>query len=167
MRGGRPADPAAAEEARSSDSLSGPAAARLLRWGALLHEIGMDIAHSQYHKHGGYLLDNMDLPGFSRPEQHNLSMLVRCHRRKFPIEELKGSPSLIALCVLLRLAVVLHRGRSENALPAFWVAPTGDGEIRLTFPKRWLAEHPLTRLDLEQESEYLAVIPLKLAVASI
>ena len=144
-----------------------PAAARLLRWGALLHEIGMDIAHSQYHKHGGYLLDNMDLPGFSRPEQHNLSMLVRCHRRKFPIEELKGSPSLIALCVLLRLAVVLHRGRSENALPAFWVAPTGDGEIRLTFPKRWLAEHPLTRLDLEQESEYLGVIPLKLAVASI
>ena len=79
----------------------------------------------------------------------------------------RDPPSLIALCVLLRLAVVLHRGRSENALPAFWVAPTGDGEIRLTFPKRWLAEHPLTRLDLEQESEYLAVIPLKLAVASI
>lgn len=167
LAGGRPTDQGAVDDARSADSLSGPAAARLLRWGALLHEIGMDIAHSQYHKHGGYLLDNMDLPGFSRPEQHNLSMLVRCHRRKFPIGELKGSPSLIALCALLRLAVVLHRGRSENALPAFWVAPTGDGEVRLTFPRRWLAEHPLTRLDLEQESEYLAVIPLKLAVASI
>ena len=106
----------------------------------------MDIAHSQYHKHGGYLLDNMDLSGFSRPEQHNLSMIVRSHRRKFPIEELDGSPGLIALCVLLRLAVVLHRGRAENTLPAFWVAPAGDGEIRITFPRKWLAEHPLTKL---------------------
>ena len=148
-------------------TLSGAAAARLLRWAALLHEIGMDIAHSQYHKHGGYLLDNMDLPGFSRSEQHNLSMIVRSHRRKFPIEELKGHPGLIALCVLLRLAVVLHRGRVENTLPAFWVAPSGPGEIRVTFPRKWLAEHPLTKLDLEQESEYLSVIPLKLAVTAL
>ncbi|MCY4058873.1 MAG: Ppx/GppA phosphatase family protein [Gammaproteobacteria bacterium] len=151
----------------TSGSLSGAAAARLLRWAALLHEIGMDIAHSQYHKHGGYLLDNMDLPGFSRPEQHNLSMIVRSHRRKFPVEELDGSPGLIALCVLLRLAVVLHRGRTENTLPAFWVAPTGAGEIRITFPRKWLAEHPLTKLDLEQESDYLSVIPLKLSVAAL
>ena len=149
------------------DSLSGAAAARLLGWAALLHEIGMDISHSQYHKHGGYLLDNMDLPGFSRSEQHSLSMIVRSHRRKFPIEELKGNPGLIALCVLLRLAVVLHRGRAENTLPAFWVAPTGSGEIRVTFPRKWLAEHPLTKLDLEQESEYLSVIPLKLAVTAL
>ena len=149
------------------DSLSGAAAARLLGWAALLHEIGMDISHSQYHKHGGYLLDNMDLPGFSRSEQHSLSMIVRSHRRKFPIEELKGNPGLIALCVLLRLAVVLHRGRAENTLPAFWVAPTGSGEIRITFPRKWFAEHPLTKLDLEQESEYLSVIPLKLTVAAV
>ena len=148
-------------------AISGAAAARLVRWAALLHEIGMDIAHSQYHKHGGYLLDNMDLPGFSRSEQHNLSMIVRSHRRKFPIEELRGSPSLIALCVLLRLAVVIHRGRTGSALPAFWVAPTGVGELRITFPRKWLAEHPLTKLDLEQESEYLSAIPLKLTVAAL
>jgi len=150
-----------------TESLSGAAAARLLRWAALLHEIGMDIAHSQYHKHGGYLLDNMDLPGFSRSEQHNLSMIVRSHRRKFPIDELEGSPALIALCVLLRLGVVLHRGRSENALPAFWVTPMRKGEVRLIFPRKWLDEHPLTKLDLEQESDYLSAIPLQLSVATV
>ena len=90
--------------------------------------------------------------------------IVRSHRRKFPIEELEGSPGLLALCVLLRLAVVLHRDRAENTLPAFWVAPTGAGEIWITFPRKWLAEHPLTKLDLEQESEYLSVIPLRLTV---
>ena len=42
---------------------------RLLGWAGQLHEIGLMIAHSQYHKHGGYVLANMDLPGFSRQEQ--------------------------------------------------------------------------------------------------
>ncbi|MDE0442000.1 MAG: hypothetical protein OXL38_07765 [Gammaproteobacteria bacterium] len=59
------------------------------------------------------------------------------------------------------------RQGAENTLPAFWVAPTGAGEIRITFPRKWLAEHPLTKLDLEQASEYLSVIPLKLSVAAL
>ncbi|MEM7468258.1 MAG: hypothetical protein AAF387_15415, partial [Pseudomonadota bacterium] len=29
-----------------------------LRWAARLHEIGLDIAHSSYHRHGAYLLQN-------------------------------------------------------------------------------------------------------------
>src|SRR5690606_10724511 len=28
---------------------------RLLKWSAQLHEVGLDIAHSKYHQHGGYL----------------------------------------------------------------------------------------------------------------
>ena len=129
----------------------------------------MDIAHSQYHKHGGYLLDNMDLPGFSRSEQHNLSMIVRGHRRKFPVDEYRHAPRLLALGVLLRLAVVLHRGRSDHVLPTFSVVAKGEpgpgGEINLKFPRKWLSEHPLTQLDLEQEADYLAAVPIKLAVS--
>jgi len=37
-----------------------------LGWAARLHEIGLDIAHNQYHKHGAYILGHADLPGFSR-----------------------------------------------------------------------------------------------------
>ena len=29
----------------------------------------MDVAHSQHHKHGAYLLTHMDLAGFSRPNK--------------------------------------------------------------------------------------------------
>ena len=139
-------------------------AERLLRWAALLHEIGLDIAHSQYHRHGGYLLDNMDMPGFSRSEQHDLSALVRAHRRKFPLAERHASPRLSTLCVLLRLAVVLHRGRTEDALPAFALSLRAD-RVKLSFPRRWLAAHPLTRLDLDQEASLLAALPLRLIVA--
>ena len=135
----------------------------LLRWSAVLHEIGLDIAHSQYHKHGGYLLDNMDMPGFSRPEQHRLSLLVRAHRRKFPAEDFVDALDLGKLCVLLRISVVLHRGRSELALPPFDVRAEDD-IIRLSFPRNWISQHPLTQLDLEQEAEYLQWSPVRLAI---
>ena len=139
-------------------------ARRLLRWAALLHEIGMDIAHSGYHKHGGYLLDNMDLPGFSRAEQHDLAALVRSHRRKLPMDELRGSPRLVALTILLRLAVLLRRNRTRDALPRLSIR-VNDDALALGFAGRWLQDHPLTRLDLEQEADFLAAIPLRLEVA--
>lgn len=155
----------ATEAAGLGEALPAHAAERLLRWAAMLHEIGLDISHSQYHKHGGYLLDNMDLPGFSRSEQHDLAALVRTHRRKFPIAEFAASPGLTALAVLLRLAVVLHRSRDATPLPAF-LLKAARGEVALVFPGKWLAARPLTNLDLKQEAAYLAALPLKLRVAT-
>ena len=140
-------------------------AKRLLHWGAMLHEIGLDIAHSQYHKHGGYLLDNMDLQGFSRSEQHDLALLVRAHRRKFPAADFLACPGLVALAVLLRLAVVLRRARVARPLPPFSLRAAGD-ELALVFPDKWLAAHPLTNLDLKQEAAYLAAVPIKLRVVT-
>ena len=156
------------EDAATGTPLEVENAARLLRWGAMLHEIGMDIAHSQYHKHGGYLLDNMDLPGFSRSEQHDLATLVRSHRRKLPVVDGAVSPGLPVLCVLLRLAVVLHRGRLASPPPALGLRRDGarknhaGGTFTLVLPGRWVGEHPLTKLDLQQEADYLAAGGVKL-----
>ena len=57
-------------------------ARQLLAWAARLHEIGMVVSYSGYHKHGAYLVANTDMPGFSRDEQAVLSKLIRTHRRK-------------------------------------------------------------------------------------
>jgi exopolyphosphatase/guanosine-5'-triphosphate,3'-diphosphate pyrophosphatase len=136
----------------------------LLSWAADLHEIGRDIAHSQYHKHGCYLLQHMDLAGFSRLDQQDLAGLVRAHRRKFPIDEVSRlSERIMYLAVLLRISVVLHRSRTANPLPHIH-AKAGERHIRLSFPDNWLEQHPLTKLDLDQEAEYLKVIPLTLEV---
>jgi exopolyphosphatase len=137
-----------------------------LRWAALLHEIGLAIAHNQYHKHGGYLLNNSELPGFSREEQSVLAFLVRCHRRKISLEELQALPEDIQqktlwLCIILRLAVVLNRGRSINDLPDFHLSTMEDG-IRIKFPEGWLSGHPLTEADLNTEAEFLASIKMTL-----
>jgi len=127
-----------------------------------LHETGLAIAHNQYHKHGGYLLNNSDLPGFSREEQSLLAFLVRCHRRKIAPEELQTlsddiQQKALRLCIILRLAVVLNRGRSQNALPEFQLT-ADDGNIQIKFPDNWLSEHPLTGADLKTEADYLASI---------
>jgi exopolyphosphatase/guanosine-5'-triphosphate,3'-diphosphate pyrophosphatase len=132
---------------------------QLLAWAALLHEIGLLIAHNQYHKHGAYILTHSDLDGFSRQEQNLLALLTRGHRRKFPLAEFDPLPEaerriMIRLCLLLRLAALLHRGRSDAALPPFSLQASGNS-LRVGFPENWLSQHPLTQADLENERAYL------------
>ncbi|MSQ66791.1 MAG: Ppx/GppA family phosphatase [Gammaproteobacteria bacterium] len=130
--------------------------AKLLAWAAALHEIGHTISHSQYQKHGAYLLHHLDMPGFSRGEQTRLANLVRGHRRKLPTAELGGGAEAqhqLRFALLLRLAVVLHRARGVVAPPVTLKA--ADHVLRLAFPRGWLAAHALTTADLAQEADYL------------
>jgi len=138
-----------------------------LQWVALLHEIGLSIAHSQYHKHGAYILENSDLPGFSRREQHRLALLIAAQRRKFPKQSFKTlskdcNQALSYLAVLLRLSILLHRDRSKNALPTI-KATAKEQKITLQFPDKFFDKHPLTLVDLQQEADYLKAIKFILA----
>lgn len=125
-------------------------------WAARLHEIGLDIAHSQYHKHGAYVLENADMPGFSRQEQRLLSALVRAHRRRFPTglwRDMPGSPRVAEhLAVLLRIAVLLHRSRGEAGEVSVSAARRS---LTLRFAPSWLDAHPLVCADLLEEAELL------------
>src|SRR5262249_41164302 len=110
------------EETREMWRLDSQLADLALKWAARLHEIGLDVSHSGYHRHGAYLLENADMPGFSREEQRLLARLVGGHRRKLSLEGVEElvppwDRSAVYLIVLLRLAVLLHRGRSPAALP--------------------------------------------------
>jgi len=149
--------------------LLGPDHADLLAWAARLHEIGVVVSHSQFHKHGAYLIASSDLSGFSRQEQEVLAALVRSHRRKFPVSVFDQLPAPVhtsakRLCVLLRLAVLLHRGRSTMARPNPRLSVNGS-RLTLRFPGDWLARHPLTRAELEEENQRLdsAGFPLDFA----
>jgi exopolyphosphatase/guanosine-5'-triphosphate,3'-diphosphate pyrophosphatase len=140
-----------------------------LGWAARLHEIGLSLAHTRFHKTGAYLIDNSDLPGFSLQEQKQLAMLVRGHRRKFPSAALQVLPrasqrAVKYLCVLLRLAVLLHRARASQAAPRLKIA-AGTNQLRLRLPANWLERHPLTAADLVQEASYLKAAKIKLKFA--
>ncbi len=155
-------------QVREDWNLADPLAELALRWAARLHEIGLDVAHNGYHRHGAYLLDNADMPGFAREEQHLLASLVGSHRRKLMLEHLEDlippwDRRAIYLIVLLRLAVLLHRGRSPSALPVIELRARGR-TLELRFPGRWLKEHPLTAADLSQEIGWLHAQGIRLRV---
>jgi exopolyphosphatase/guanosine-5'-triphosphate,3'-diphosphate pyrophosphatase len=151
-------------------SLQDPAVEQILRWAARLHEIGLDVAHSGYHRHGSYLLANADMAGFPREEQKLLAIMVGSHRKKPAIEDAdelippwdKRAP---AMTLLLRLAVLLHRGRSSVALPEIKITPRADS-LELRFPPDWLDDHPLTIADLQSEIEQLKGVGFRLRVFS-
>jgi exopolyphosphatase/guanosine-5'-triphosphate,3'-diphosphate pyrophosphatase len=143
-------------------------AEKSLKWAARLHEIGLDVSHSGYHRHGAYLLENADMPGFPRGEQRLLARLVGAHRRKLTLEGVEElvppwDRSALHLIVLLRLAVLLHRGRSSTALPPITLTAT-PRSLDVRFPARWLREHPLTSADLQQEVVYLRASGFRLRV---
>jgi exopolyphosphatase/guanosine-5'-triphosphate,3'-diphosphate pyrophosphatase len=155
-------------QAREGWKLEDPLAEQMLAWAARLHEIGLDISHSHHNRHGAYLLQNADMPGFPREEQQLLAALVGAHRRKpslETLEELMPPWHLKAeyLIVLLRLAVLLHRDRGSRALPEIDIRVRGRN-VELEFPKGWLDSHPLTAADLEQEVEYLQAAGFRLRV---
>jgi exopolyphosphatase / guanosine-5'-triphosphate,3'-diphosphate pyrophosphatase len=156
------------EQVEEAWSLADPAIELIVRWAARLHEIGLDVAHSGYHRHGAYLLANADMAGFPREEQKLLAIMVGSHRRKPAIEEKdelappwdKRAP---AMTLLLRLAVLLHRGRSSVALPEIKLLPRADA-LEMRFPPEWLDDHPLTVADLQSEIENLKSVGFRLRV---
>ena len=158
------------EQVRGPWKLDDPLADLSLKWASRLHEVGLDVSHSGYHHHGAYLTENADMPGFSHEEQQLLARLVGGHRRKLTLDGLDEllppwDRHALSLIVLLRLAVLLHRGRSADALPGIGLtARTRSLEVR--FPGRWLREHPLTTADLQQEVDFLKPLGFRLRVFS-
>lgn len=138
----------------------------LLVWASRLHELGMGVAHTQYHKHGAYILENSDLLGFTLAEQKALSLLVRYHRRKIDQQAFDSLPDperqrLLRLLGILRLAALLHRGRHDEPLDDINLR-IKDGQITVIAPQAWLDEHPLTSAELTAEAERLTHVNIKL-----
>jgi len=138
----------------------------LLTWAAKLHELGMGVAHTQYHKHGAYILENSDLLGFTLAEQTALALLVRYHRRKIENEAFNALPDeerdrLLLLLGILRLAALLHRGRNDEPLDDVNMV-VKEGQIKVVAPQSWLDEHPLTAAEILAEAERLTHVNIKL-----
>ncbi len=139
----------------------------LLKWASMLHEIGLQVSHNNYHKHGAYILTNADMQGFSQQEQALLAALVLSHRSKFRVDHFKQlmKPFIKAgkhMCVLLRIAVLLHRGRTDQLIPEINIT-VNNKHIDLSFPEGWLDEHSMTLADLIKEINYLDSAGYKLS----
>ena len=130
----------------------------LLSWASRVHEVGLDIAHYHYHKHGAYLVEHSDLAGFSRQDQQMLALLVRGHRRNIPKERFseftEDAQALLRLCILLRFSILLHHIRGSQEVPELQMIAQ-DNSLHIRFPESWLDNNPLTVADFAKEAVWL------------
>jgi len=138
---------------------------RFLDWAARLHEIGLSVSHSGYHRHSGYILENADMPGFSRSDQARLALLTRAQRGALiKLPEFAADGALVdsdrLLVWLFRQAVILCRSRSGPHLPDVKVDASSK-RFRLTLPEGWLENHPMTQRALEEESVHWHAVGIR------
>jgi len=154
------AAPHAAEREDSTSRL-------VLDWAARLAEIGLSIAHAQYHKHSAYVLSHADMPGFSAMEQQRLARIVLAHRGKLAKvqdEGLEGADWMLVFA--LRVATLLLRSRTDVRVPHLSVA-MDDAGFLLSVPQAWLDENPLSADALDSEAGYWKAIGMKFALNAL
>lgn len=139
----------------ADDSLHKP-----LHWSALLHEVGMNVSHTNYHKHSAYIVENADLPGFTTTEQKLMGRLVLAQKgnlRKIGLAqaELDFAKALLAL----RLAIIFLHSRLEIDFDSLKLRMKSS-KIELEFARGWLDEHPTASYWLEKEREWWSQIGL-------
>ncbi len=143
---------------------------KTLHWAAMLHEIGLSISHTAFHKHSAYIVRNADMAGFSKAAQNQLAAIVRGHRRKLKRAQFSELPrsmveSTLRMCLLFRLGVSLNRARLAEETPKFELTAKGP-VLTLTFEDNWLKERPLTRANLQMQAKEFSHVGYKLEINS-
>ena len=96
-------------QCREPWDLESPLSRKMLDWSARLHEIGLDISHDGFQRHGAYIAEHADLPGFPRAEQRFLAFLIGSQRHAIDASAENQLPrgwrvTALKLAMLLRLS---------------------------------------------------------------
>lgn len=141
----------------------------MLGWAALLHELGLQINSRGLQRHGAYILQHVDMPGFNQEEQILLATLVRFQRKKIrdidiPEFDQFSQTAVRRLIIIMRLAVLLNIKRQEDILPHYEISVL-ENELAIKFSDDWLSNKPIFAADLAQECAYLKSINVELEFA--
>ena len=134
----------------------------LMEWAALLHEVGLRINRSNYHRHSAYVLQNCGAKGFAQEELLHMALLVLGHRGKLKkveelIEQAPGAMEMLAL----RLAVLLCHARQAPSLQGLQLARR-NATFTLRLPAGWAGQFPQSMHLLGEEVEAWSKSPWKL-----
>jgi exopolyphosphatase / guanosine-5'-triphosphate,3'-diphosphate pyrophosphatase len=140
---------------------------QLIGWAAKLHEIGIAVAYSGYNRHSAYIIQNADMPGFSKAEQFELGLLVLAHRRslKKVLPQIDGNVDWKAV-MALRLAALMHRSRNDAALAEIRAKARGRS-FRVKLDRAWLENNPLTVSALREEVAEWEAIGFELEIKAL
>ena len=127
----------------------------VLKSAAMLHELGLIVEYRNFHLHGGYILSQTELPGFTRAQQKLLTALVTNQRNIIDPQVI--AKQTMTSCVLahrltriLRIAIILSMRRIDDVLPKVSIMCKGE-DLTLSMPDDWLENHPLMRAEIDAE----------------
>ena len=139
---------------------------KLLYWSALLHESGLVVSQTGYHKHAAYLVENADLPGFTTREQKLMGRLVLAQKGNLrKIADMLTDPDFVRAVLALRLAILFMHARIEPE-------PSGlrlrmKSRIELEIRRAWITEHPTLSYWIEKEQEWWDEVGIDFGVKGI
>ncbi len=125
---------------------------RHIYWSAMLHEIGMVVSHTGYHKHGAYMVENADMAGFTTREQRILSKLILSQKGNLKkISDGFADLDFAKAVLALRLSVTFMHSRVELDYADFSVKMKN--RIELEMKQDWVGLHPTVAFWLQKEIE--------------
>ena len=132
----------------TSDALAKP-----LRWSGLLHEVGMVVSQTGYHKHAAYIIENADLPGFTTREQKTMSRLILAQKGNLrKIDDVLADADFAKAVLALRLSILLMHARIEADFSELRLRMKS--RIELEIKRGWVAHHPTVSFWIEKEQEF-------------
>lgn len=110
-----------------------------LEAGAILHEVGCFVSHSQHHRHSYYLIRNSELLGFTENEKEIIANIARYHRKSHPKQKheayakLNPQDQIIVkkLASILRIADGLDRTHASAVKAVNCISNNGELNVML------------------------------------
>jgi len=125
---------------------------KYLRWSALLHEVGLVVSQTGYHKHAAYMIENADLPGFTTREQKLMGKLIVAQKGSLrKVAEALADPDFAKAVLALRLAILFMHSRIETGASELKLRMKT--RIELEIKREWVAHHPTVSYWMEKEQE--------------
>ncbi|WP_409267047.1 Ppx/GppA family phosphatase [Massilia sp. BHUDP2] len=132
------------------EKLSPTDAQHYLCWSAMLHEVGLQISMTGAHKHGAYIVEHADLPGFTTREQRLMARLILGQKGNLrKIREALGEADVAKAVLALRMAVVFMHARADEDLAGLNMRMRQ--RIELELPAALLEKHPTLGPWLQKE----------------
>ena len=137
--------------------------AKLLRWSAVLHEVGLAVSPTNYHKHGAYLIENADLSGFTTREQRTMGKLILGQKGNLrKLSSALDNQDVIKAVLALRIAVMFmqtHIAADFNELRLRM-----KNRIELEIRPSLTLEHPTLPYWIEREQLFWEEIGMNFVV---
>lgn len=141
----------------------------LLHWAGMLHEIGLSLDFSGRQRHGAYILQNANIPGFDQEQLSVLAAWIGSQRKSIKLEDIPFSAlyrkdQLLPLILILRLAVIFHRRRQASAHPIEWLLEAKGMHWTILVPEKVQSQQKILMQDFEKEKTYWKKIGWKLSI---